>query len=115
MIELIIACAALVVAAAALLRAYVPPQVRAVRELQVRVGDLEQSWEDLAGRFTSRQRKDGMEKARAAHTEAKARRTAIEEHAAAILASAQQTQPQALSAADLKAQLRAEHLAKKLN
>jgi hypothetical protein len=88
MLELGIACLAAVLAAVAIARAYVPPQQRSVRELLVRVAELENDYAELAGRLTNRQRKEGMEKARTAHEERKARRDAVEEHAAQILAAA---------------------------
>jgi hypothetical protein len=54
-------------AAAALWRAYVPPQTRKVHELEGRIQDLEFAYDELSKRMTKRARTEGLEAAREVH------------------------------------------------
>lgn len=87
MIELGIACFAVVIAAIALARSYVPPQTRKVMEVEQRVSDLEWGYEQISGRMTKRAREGGMEKAREAYTTRNKAADALAAEALAVLES----------------------------
>lgn len=86
-----LACLALVLALAACVRCYVPPQQRGVNDLRARIEDLEHDTDDLHKRLNKRAGKENMEKARFTHEERAARREAIEAEAAAVIAASKAT------------------------
>lgn len=111
MLELGIACAALLLAALALYRAYVPPQQRRVAELTANVADLQESVDDFGRRLTGWKRGAGMEQAREAHKTRRAASDTVLAEAAAVLeavkaapAAAQASPPPPLSKEALRAQ-----------
>ena len=85
MIELIIASIALVIAAAALIRSYIPPQQRQVADLTAAVADLQYSVETFGNRLTGWKRGDGMEQAREKLKTRRAASDKVLEEAAAVL------------------------------
>jgi hypothetical protein len=66
-LQLLALFVAIALAAAALARAYVPPQSRKVHELEGRIQDLEFAYDELAKRMTRRARTEGLETAREVH------------------------------------------------
>ena len=98
--------AAVLLAAVALARAYVPPQGRAVKELVRDVDELIEHVSLLDKRLISRGSRENMDKARAAHEERKARRDKIEEEATAILAAAKAAPPAPLDEHEQRAAIR---------
>ena len=106
--ELWIASAALVLAAVALIRSYVPPQQRRVAELTANVADLQESVDDFGRRLTNWKRAGGVEQAREAYKARRASSDKVLEEAAAVLeavkAAPQPAAPPPLSKEALRAQ-----------
>lgn len=94
--HLILSSAALVVALIALCRAYVPPQTRAVRELQSEVADLGADHDALKRHVHKRVRVDQAEGARDAREAKRARQDRLEQEALAIIERGQQAPQQQL-------------------
>ena len=93
MIELALSVVGAVLSAAGLICGCValrsPPNVR---QLQLRVIELENDYAVLAERLTSRQRKEGMEKARDAHELRRKQSDAVLSEAEALISAAKQQQ-----------------------
>jgi len=109
-IELILSSTALLIAAVALYRSYIPPQTRRVAELTADVADLQHSVDTFGSRLTGWKRSEGMEEARGALKTRRAASDKVLQEAAAVLEAvkgappAAQASPPPLSKEALRAQ-----------
>lgn len=108
MIELGIACVALMLSAVALIRSYVPPQTRRVAELTANVADLQHAVDTFGSRLTGWKRAEGMEEARGAFKTRRAASDKLLNEAAAVLEAVKQpaaAPPQQLTKENLRREL----------